>query len=184
MPWVLASVSVARDDYRENVSDSDRLRIGAELGRRFSESFDGAIGVALDRRYGKSDLTDVPGYSGRVFDLQGQSAHARVGYAPNERLLLTALLAVRRGDVESTAQQNYPILLAADAIADDPAFRDPNLYAYRLPATTYSGTLSASWALSDRSSLNFAYVDNRARAGYGLAYNDRALTLSIAHRYP
>ena len=123
VPWVLASVFVAHDDYRANVRDSDRLRIGAELGRRFSKSFDGAIGVALDRRNGKSD------------------------------------------------------------IADDPAFRDPNLYAYRLPATTYSGTLSASRALSDQSSINFAYVDSRARAGYGLAYNDRALTLSIAHRY-
>lgn len=184
VPWMLASLSVARDDYRENVRDSNRLRVGTELGHRFSESFDGAVGIILDRRYGKSDMPEVPGYSGRVFDLQGRSAYARLGYAVNEKLLLGALMTVRRGDVESTAQQSYPIFLASDAIADDPAFRNANLYAYRLPATTYSGTVSASWALSDRSSVNFAYVDHRTRAGYGLAYNDRALTVSVAYRYP
>ncbi len=156
-----------------------------EAGYRINEAFDVAIGGVLDRRYGKYDPQPlVPGFSARVFDLQGTSGYVRAGYALNDRLLLTGHFAVRRGDVESTAQQSMAIFLASDAIADDPAFNDPSLYAYRLPGTTYSATVSASWALSDSTSLNLIYADNRTRAAYDLRYDDRAITLSVAYRYP
>ncbi len=185
VPWTLASISVARERYREPIRDGDRLVVTLEAGYRASEAFDLALGGTLDRRYGKYDpAPQVPGYSARVFDLQGVSAYLRAGYAINDRLLLTGRVAVRRGDIESTAQRSYAIFVASDAIADDPAFNDPNLYAYRLPATTYSGSLAASWILTDSASLNLVYAGNRTRAAYGLEYADRAVTVSIAYRYP
>ncbi|MDQ6620014.1 MAG: hypothetical protein M3Z31_10015 [Pseudomonadota bacterium] len=154
-------------------------------GKRISPSLDASLGVAVEHRRGRSDgEPEVPGYSTRVFDLRGRSAFVRLGYAVDEHLFITGELAVRRGQVESTAQQGYAIFSAADAIAEDHAFGDASLYAYRVHATTASARLTASWALSDRASVNPLYADNRARAAYDLAYTDRSLGVSIIFRYP
>jgi len=185
VPWIMTSAHGAHDAYRDNTRDGNRLTFTAEVGRRLSERWNGTLGVTLDRRYGKFDPTpEVPGYSARVFDLQGASAHIRLGYAPTERLLVGLQLTARRGDVESTAQQGRAIFLASDAIAHDPAFNDPALYAYRLRATTYGTLATASLALGGQASLNIAYVDNLAHAAYSLAYTDRALMLSLVYRHP
>ena len=76
--------------------------------------------------------------SGEVFSLIGRSAYFQVGYTIDEPWLLSVNGAVRRGDVESTSQQGLPVFLASTAIAPDPAFNDPNLFAYRLPGTTWT----------------------------------------------
>jgi len=185
VPWVMASVRGAREDYRDAIRDSNRRTMTVEFGQRLTPRWEAAVGVVRDRRYGDYDPTpEVPGYSARVFDLQGDSVQARVGYAPTDRLLLALQFAVRRGDIESTAQQGYAIYVASDAIAEDPAFNDPALYAYRLRATSYTSTASASYALTGNASVNLTYVENRARAAYSLAYTDRTLALSLAYRYP
>ena len=64
----------------------------------------------------------VPGIPGNVFDLRGYGGYARVGYAVTATLYADARLAVRRGDVESTAQQSLPIFLVSSAIAEDRVF--------------------------------------------------------------
>ena len=185
MPWMLASVSYAREDYRDDLRDGERLRLALEIGRRVSDALDVAAGISAEHRSGDfNPPPPLPGYSARVFDLRGKSAYARTGVALSDRLFLSARLTVRRGDVESTAQQGFAIFVASDAIAQDPAFRDPSLYAYRLHATTYSAQLTASWAMSDRASVNLTYADNRSRAAYDLSYDDRALRVSVALRYP
>jgi len=185
VPWVLASISAVRDDFRESVRDSHRVAFTAEAGHRVTPAFDFSVGVTIDRRYGKFDpKPEVPGYSARVFDLQGRGAYARASYAVDQKLLVAGRFAVRRGDVEVTSQRSTAVYLASDAIADDPAFEDYDLYAYRLPGTTYSTSVNASWAVSDNASLNLALVRNRTDSPYDLVYFDRAITLSFAYRYP
>jgi len=185
VPWIGVSASAARDEYGDVIRDGMPLRIGVELGQRFSARTEARLRVDLDHRIARHDAEpEVPGYSTRVFDLRGRSIQAMLEHSVSDALLLGVQVGVRRGDVESTAQQSMAIFLASDAIAADPAFGDPALYAYRLPATTYMTALTASWAFSDKSSLNVGYTDNRSYAAYGIRYIDRAIVLSLAYHYP
>jgi hypothetical protein len=182
VPWLSLALSGSRDDYRSAIRDSDAFAARAEFGQRFSETFDASVGAVYDRRRADNDLPVVPGISGKVFDVSGHSAFIRAGYAPSEQLLLGANFAVRRGDVVSTTRQNLAIFLASDAIAADTAFGD-DFFAYRLRGTTRTASLSSSWAISDRSSLNLRYADDRTRAYDGLDYRGRIAELSFAFSY-
>jgi hypothetical protein len=182
VPWLSLALSGSHDDSRSAIRDSDTFGARAELGQRFSETFDASIGAVYDRRRADNDLPVVPGISGRVFDVRGKSAFVRAGYALSEQLQLGANFAVRRGDVVSTTRQNLAIFLASDAIAADPAFGD-DFFAYRLRGTTRTASLSSSWALSDRSSLNLRYADDRTRAYEGLDYRGHVAELSFVYSY-
>ncbi|MGH8851818.1 MAG: hypothetical protein ACREYD_12555 [Casimicrobiaceae bacterium] len=181
-PWVSLALDVARDDYRGDIRDGDRLDARLEFGRRFTDRFDASLGITFDRRFAKNDRPVVPGISGKVFDLRGQGVFARAAFDITERLQLGGRIAVRRGDVESTTRPNLDIFLASDAIAADPTFGG-DFFAYRLRGTTTSASASLSWALSDRSSLNFSYAAARTSAYDGLDYRNRVGTLMLAFRY-
>jgi hypothetical protein len=154
------------------------------LGQRFSEAFDASVGIVHDRRYARNDRPVVPGISGKVFDVQGKSAFVRAGYALTDQLQVGANFAVRRGGVVSTTRQHLEIFLESDAIAADPAFGD-DFFAYRLrgTSTTQTAAITLSWALSDRSSLNLRYADERTSAYDDLDYRGRIATLSFAFSY-
>ncbi|HEX5865823.1 MAG TPA: hypothetical protein VF014_16480, partial [Casimicrobiaceae bacterium] len=166
-PWILLAASASHDNYREDIRDSDRVELRAEMGKRFTEAFDMAFGGRFERRYAKNDQPVVPGISGKVFDLRGQSAYARAGYAVSDPLLLGVELAVRRGDVVATTRPDFQIFAVSDAIAPDPTFGS-DFFAYRLRGTTDTARLTASWAFDNRSSLNFAYADERTDATGGI----------------
>lgn len=185
VPWLALTATGARDTYRDATRDSIPSRIAAEVGQRFSARFDGRLRAELDHRIQRHDPEpEVPGYSARAFDLRGRAVQGTLEYAVSDALLLGLTVGVRRGDVESTAHPSLPIFRASDAIAEDPAFHDPELYAYRLHATTYATTLAASWTLSPRSSINVGYADNRSYAAYGIHYTDRAISVALAYRFP
>ena len=181
-PWLALSVEGSHDDYRDTLRDSNRLELRAEAGKRLTSDFDAGAGVVYDRRYDSHGESLVPGIPGNVFDLRGYGGYARVGYAVTATLYADARLAVRRGDVESTAQQSLPIFLVSSAIAEDRVFGSDDLYAYRLRGTTWTGAASASLALDDRSSLNLGYTDERTYAAYGNQYRTRIVTLSFSLR--
>jgi len=181
-PWLAVALDGSRDDYRDTLRDSRRLELKAELGRRFTPVLDGAFGVALDRRYDNNGTPVVPDIPGDVFNLRGVSGDVRLGYAITDAWLLGARAAVRRGDVESTAQPSLPIFLASSAIAEDHVFGGDDLYAYRLRGTTWTAALSASLALDDRTSLNFSFAGERTNAAYGLQYSSRVAGLLLAYR--
>jgi hypothetical protein len=181
-PWIVLAASASHDNYRDDIRDSDRVELRAELGKRFTEAFDAAFGGRFERRYAKEDKPVVPGISGKVFDLRGQSAYVRAGYAVSDHLLLGAELAVRRGDVVATTRRDFQIFAVSDAIAADPTFGS-DFFAYRLRGTTDTAKLTASWALDDRSSLNFAYADERTDAAGGIIYRSHSANLVFAWRY-
>jgi hypothetical protein len=181
-PWILLAASASHDNYRDDIRDSDRVELRAELGKRFTEAFDAAFGGRFERRYAKNDAPVVPGISGKVFDLRGQSAYVRAGYAVSDRLLLGVELAVRRGDVVATTRRNFQIFVVSSAIARDPTFGS-DFVAYRLRGTTDTAKLTASWAFDDQSSLNFAYADERTDAAGGIIYRSHSANLAYAWRY-
>ncbi|MEP6997255.1 MAG: hypothetical protein ABI900_06375 [Betaproteobacteria bacterium] len=181
-PWASVVLTAARDDYRGDIRDSERLEARLEVGKRLTEQFDVSLGVAADRRLARNDRPIVPGISGKAFDLRGQSAFARATYDITERLQVGARISVRRGDVESTTRQNLDIFLASDAIAADPTFGS-DFYAYRLRGTTGSARASLSWALSDRSSFNLSYAVTRTASYDDLEYLSRIGTIVLAFRY-
>jgi hypothetical protein len=181
-PWLALTVSGTHDDYRGDIRDGQRLEARAELGQRFTPEFDAAFGGSYERRYASNDQPVVPGISGRVFDLRGESVYARAGYAVTDALLLGVELAARRGDVVATTRRDFAIFVVSDAIAADPTF-GPDFFAYRLRGTTDTAKLSASWALDDHSSLNFIYADERTDAAGGVAYRSHSASLTFAWRY-
>jgi hypothetical protein len=182
VPWISLDVSLLHDNSRSAIRESNAGRASAAIGQRFTEAFDGSIGVVYDRRRASNDLPVVPGISGAVFDLRGHGVFARAAYSIDDRLQVGANVAGRRGDVVSTTRQNLAIFLASDAIAADPAFGD-GFFAYRLKGTSRTATLSSSWALSDRASVNVGYTDDRTRAHDGLDYRGHVADLYFAYRY-
>ena len=181
-PWISLGIAAARDDYRGDIRDGRRLDIRAEIGKRFTPEFDASFGGRYDRRYGRNDEPVVPGISGNVFDLRGESVYARAGYAITDSVLLGAELSVRRGDVVATTRPDFDIFVVSDAIAADPTF-GPDFFAYRLRGTTDTAKLSASWALDERSSLNVVYVEERTDAAGGIYYRSHSANLVYAWRY-
>jgi hypothetical protein len=181
-PWIALGVSGGYDDYREKIRDGARLEARAELGQRFTPEFDASFGGIFERRYAPSDEPVVPGISGKVFSLRGESVFARAAYAVNDRLLLAGELRVRRGDVVATTRPDLDIFLVSDAIAADPAF-GPGFFAYRLRGTTDTASASASWALDDRSSINAIYTDERTDAAGGVYYRSHSAAIVYAWRY-
>jgi hypothetical protein len=181
-PWVLVSVEGSHDDYDDALRDSNRFIANVELGTRFTHAWDAAGGVVYDRRYDNHGESVVPGIPGNVFDLRGIGGYARVGYAFNEMVYASAGLGVRRGDVESTAQQSLPIFLVSTAIAEDPVFGSTDLYAYRLRGTTWTASVMTSIALDERSSINLSYADERTYAAYGNQYKSRLVSLLLSYR--
>ncbi len=97
-------------------------------------------------------------------------------------LLLSARLAVRRGDVVSTSSETEEIIRAATAIAEDPTFGD-ELYDYRLRGTTRTTVVTISWALNERSSLNLTYAGESTNATAGFDYRSNAAILTYAYSY-
>jgi hypothetical protein len=182
-PWVSLALSASYDGYRDDLRTSARLDVRAESGMRFSEQFDASAALYFERRYDNHGESVVPGISGRVFDLAGHGAFLRAGYAPTNELYFDTRAGVRRGDVESTSQQGLAIFLASSAIARDPVWGDPNLFAYRLRGTTWSGNLTASYALSVQSSLDLAYHYGFTRAAQGLDYATNAVFLTFEYRF-
>jgi hypothetical protein len=75
------------------------------------------------------------------------------------------------------------IFRVSDAIAEDPAFRDPSLFGYRLRGTTVSGAFAVSYALDPRSSLNAGYAIEQTRAREGIEYRSRIVNVALAHRW-
>jgi len=181
-PWVLGSVEGSHDNYNDALRDSNRFVAAVELGTRLTRTWDVAAGVVYDRRYDDHGESLVPGIPGTVFDLKGWGGYARIGYAFNEIVYAGAKLGVRRGDVESTAQQSLPIFLVSTAIAEDPVFGSSDLYAYRLRGTTWTGSATTSIALDARSSINLSYADERTYAAYGNQYKSRVVSLLLTYQ--
>jgi hypothetical protein len=181
-PWAAFSVMGAYDEYRSEIRDGARFDVRAEVGRRFTRRLDAVVGIACDRRYAPNGDPEVPGIPGNVFALAGQRAFVRASYALGEQWLFSIDGAIRRGDVESTSQQGAAVFAASSAIAEDPAFGDPRLYAYRLRGTTATLGATLNFALNEHSSLDLRYRYASTRSPQYLDYRSNNVELVFAYR--
>jgi hypothetical protein len=183
VPSLSLVVDTLYGDYQSSVRDGARFDVRAEVSVHPSETVEATAGVGYDRRYGPHGVAIVPGYSGEVFSLAGRSAYVRVDWSPDDRWLVGINGAVRRGDVESTSQQGLPVFLASTAIAPDPAFKDPNLFAYRLPGTTWALGAKSSYAPSDDASFTLQYAYAYTDSPQQLRYRSNVVGILYAHRF-
>ena len=110
-------------------------------------------------------------------------AYLRGGYALNDALLVDMRGSIRHGLVVSTAHETDQSIASASAISHDPAFRNPELYAYRLTGTTTSLATSLSWALNGHAAVNLRYAIDRTAAAAGFEYRSHVLGADLAYRY-
>ena len=181
-PWIALRADASHDDYRDDIRDSDRVEIALVAGTRLSERFDVSGGLAHDRRVARNAVPVVPGISGALYDVAGDSLFVRGGYAPTPKLLFEASLRARRGDVVATTPEGLSIFLASSAIAADPAF-GPDRYGYRLRGTTTSATIAMSYAIDERSALNVEFTHASTSAAAGLDYRENVVSASWVLRY-
>ena len=174
VPWVSASFSAAREDYREPSRDGDRYSLTLTAGKRLTERFDGSLAFILDRR---DTHGPVP-----VFEVEGRTGLVRVGYSLLERLDVTASFSVRGGDVTSSTRRNQQIFRASDAVAPDPAF-GPDYFSYRLYGVTRTPSLGLHWAIAEYSSLQVVYARELTHAVMGLNYYSTLLNATFIHRF-
>lgn len=180
-PWLELSASAARESYSSTIRTGSSYAAAFTGGRRFSELFDVQLGARYDRRRADNDVPDVPGISGRAFDLQGRSLFAQLTLAISQSLLVNIGLNVRHGDVVSTASETPFIIAAANAICLDPAFGDEG-YAYRLSGgITRTASAGLSWALGAHSSLEGRVEKQQTSAHDGFGY--RGTVLAIYYLY-
>jgi hypothetical protein len=181
-PWVSATLSASHYATRDTIRVSDFYSADLVAGKRLSELLSVSAGYIYAWRHALNDLPVVPGISGAVFDLRGQSGFASASYAVSDRWLLEARYDVRRGDVESTSQQGFAIFQASSAIAEDFVL-GPNLYAYRLRGTTQTFGTALSYALSDASSLNLTYAFEFTRTAASLNYRTQLVSVTWLHGF-
>ena len=181
-PWAALTVDGSYDRYRIEIRDGASFDVRAEAGRRFTERVDALIGIACDRRYAPNERPEVPGIPGNPFALAGQRVYVQAGYALGEQWLFVLDAAIRRGDVESTSQQGAAVFAASSAIAEDPAFGDERLYAYRLRGTTATLGGTLSFALNDHASVDLRYRYASTRSPQSLEYRTSNVALLLAYR--
>lgn len=181
-PWLSLRAALGHDDFRDDIRDSDRVDISLTAGVRISERLDVSGGYVHDRRFARRSAPVVPGISGAIYDVAGDSLHARAGYAATSRVLVDAQLRVRRGDVVATTPEGFAIFAASNAIAADPAF-GPERYGYRERGTTKSAALALSYAVDDHAALNLEYALAWTSAAAGLDYTRSVLSASWIWQY-
>ncbi|HEX6793084.1 MAG TPA: hypothetical protein VF304_04460 [Casimicrobiaceae bacterium] len=181
-PWIALRADASHDDYRDDIRDSDRVEIALVAGTRLSERFDVSGGISHDRRLARNAAPVVPGISGALYDVAGDSLFVRGGYAPTPKLLFDASLRARRGDVVATTPEGLTIFVASNAIAADPAFGSDR-YGYRLRGTTTSASLAMSYAIDERSAVNVEFTYASTSAAAGLDYRESIVSASWVLRY-
>jgi len=181
-PWILVEAAASYHGYDVDLRTGPRYLLRAELGKRFSEALDARIAIFSDHRRSSFGDPDVPGISGKVFNLHGRSIDVGATYALTEDLAVSARAALRRGDVVSTASEASEAPTAATAITEDPTF-GAEIYDYRLRGTTRTLAVTVSRALGNRSSLNLSYTGERTSAAGDLDYRSNAASLTFLYRY-
>lgn len=181
-PRVWATGAVAAESFADRARSGTRARLSLEAARRVSEALDFSGGIALDR----FDASSVPGalplFSRDVFTTRGAGVFGRADYALSEKWLAYAGLAFRRGDVVSSSLPFAAIFFNSAAIAADPTF-GAGYFAYRLPGSTTTASAGASYATSERTSLNLGFSHEFTAARGGVDYRSTRINASFVYSY-
>ncbi len=182
-PWLKARLSYFYLDVRDEERSGDNFELDLQLGKRFSERWDGVVGYRHRDRDGKRGDGARPGYSADVFDQQHNELYLASSYLLSQRLLGAATLTYFRGDMDSSCPDSgvTPVLVSekANAVMDDRVFGG---CVYQLDTDAISLALDLSYALDAHSSLNVGLQHKEAEAET-LKYRNNILTASFRYSY-
>ena len=181
-PWLLLEASAAYYDYDVNLRTGPRFTLRAGFGKRFSDTLEARVAVFGEVRRSPYGEPEVPGTSGKVFDLSGRGIDVGGSYAITDDIAVAIDATWRRGDVVSTASETTQVIGKATAIAEDPTFGE-ELYDYRLRGITRSAALTISRALGSRASINLSYAAEKTSVGDGLDYRNNVVRLTFLYRH-
>lgn len=181
-PWLLLEASAAYYDYDVNLRTGPRFTLRAGFGKRFSDTLDARVALFGEVRRSPYGEPEVPGISGKVFDLRGHGIDIGGSYAVTDDIAVAISATWRRGDVVSTASETSQVVGKATAIAEDPTFGE-DLYDYRLRGITRSAAVTISRAIGDRASINLSYAAESTSVGEGFDYRNHIVRLTFLYRH-
>jgi hypothetical protein len=181
-PWLRVWASGARLEYDDPVRDGWRYRLGAGVGKRFGERWDLRLDYIFEDRTADHAKRAARTLPGDVFDTTSHTYAGRVDFLYNDTLSLFAGYAWREGDVVSTTRRNAEIFAGSTALTPDRPF-GPDFFAYKIDATVHILSFGLSFALSDRSSLNFGYERQIGLGKNGLDYYNDVFRAGVLFSY-
>ena len=173
-PWIALTERLGYDAFQENFRS------------RWDELLGVHGGIALTDR-----VTAEAGYTFRnlsandsFFDLQSNSAHARVVVELTSALQVALGYTFRAGDVISYAVPPQPdiVMFASESRTVRTFGNDPPYTAYRLSGQTHALSVSASCAITKNLSAQFSY-EYAATDHRSLTYENHSFEAKIAFAY-
>lgn len=186
-PRLRASVRVGHHDFRDRPRDGRHYGFGFDLSKRFGSRWSLSLGYDFDARR-SYEVNDVPilvtlfNMGGDSFNTTAHTVSLTGIFEVDNRLSLFGTYRWRDGDVVSSTETDFPVLIVSEATAFDPVF-GPTKVAYRVDARTRFYTAGASWALGPHTSIgaNYDYIDTN---GPGPAdYNANIYSINVLYAY-
>jgi hypothetical protein len=178
-PWLRLSAGWAKLNYVDDYRDGWRTDFGLTVGKRLAEGLELRGTLTRDVRRSDKELRLPPWFSGKAYDVQGNTVSLAADYTLGSTWLLSAGLAQRRGLITSTGVHTQAIWDASTAWSKDFALGDDS---YSIYARTTMINVGVSYALSDATSLNLNIARWMSRANGGFDYNNNIFRVSILHR--
>ena len=154
-PWWRASWTSNALAYRDDARSGWLHQAQFGAGKRFSERWNLALNLRLEKRDAEAQPREVPGISGDAYSQMSRAIGLSAEYAASRDLVLNLGGLVRRGDVVSTSHRYREVFLVSKAIAEDSSLGEDR-YAYRLNATTYLFSAGVALVLSPDSHLSLS----------------------------
>lgn len=147
-PTLSAEVGLARNEYNQNFRDAWIYRVGVNLQKRLTDTFNLSGGLRYEKRDGDHDIPRPNAFPrpGSSWDLKSRTLFLAAELDLDEATWAGATYQWQDGDVVSTALFYPKVFTAATAITRDPLF-GPVVVAYRIPARTQSIAVDLNWAV-------------------------------------
>lgn len=181
-PWASVSASVAREAVELGLRDGRRAALALVAGRRLSTRFELSGGLLLERFDAADARSAIPGVSGDAFSTRAHGAFAHADFEASARWLVGAEVSERTGDVVASTRRDRKIFEYSSAVIPDPAF-GPDYVAYRLEGRTQTLEAFASYALGERTALNFGVARALTRATGNFNYGSTRSYANIFWSY-
>jgi hypothetical protein len=179
-PIIRYHASLARLSFDDSYRTGWKTTAGASITKRFNEKWELSTSFSFDHRWTDKELRLPPFFSGAAYDVTGRTLSIDANYTASEKWLVSFGIAQRRGEIASTGVHTKAIWDASTAWSKDFALGDDS---YRIDARTNMLNLAASYALSDRSSLNLSFARWLSRANGGFDYNNSIVRASFIYNF-
>jgi hypothetical protein len=179
-PVIRYHASLARLLFDDSYRTGWKSTAGASISKRFNEKWELSTSLNFDHRWTDKEKRLPPTFSGAAYDVTGHTVSIDANYTASDQWLLSFGIAQRRGEIASTGVHTQAVWDASTAWSKDFALGDDS---YRIDARTNMLNLAASYALSDRSSLNLSYARWLSRANGGFDYNNSIVRATFIYNF-